>query len=104
MSPQADIEEISVANNSRICCSCARVLDVYLLLTSRLRADKRSGLARTTNKGIDRYEECDYQGCCRCSFHHVGRLPGFEPSESRYRQSQAAGEPSHRGSRCRQEL
>jgi hypothetical protein len=29
-------------------------------------------------KGIDRYEECAYQGCCRCSVHRVGRLPGLE--------------------------
>src|SRR6185436_9452586 len=58
----------------------------------------------TTNKGIDRYEECHSQGCCRCSVHHVGRLPGLEASAGRYRQSQAASEPSQRGSRCRQEL
>jgi hypothetical protein len=33
MSPLADIGEISVANNARICCSCAPT-DVYLLLKS----------------------------------------------------------------------
>ena len=34
LSPQADTKEISVANNARICCSCARLIDVYLSLAS----------------------------------------------------------------------
>src|SRR4051812_4087500 len=53
MSPQADIEEISVANNSRICCSCAPTNDVYLLLSSHLFAvGKRSGLAQPPIRGL----------------------------------------------------
>src|SRR3982750_1541503 len=104
LSPPADTKQISVANNSRICCSCARLIDVYLH-SDRIRCElmaKRT--CSTTNKGICRYEECDHQGCCRCSVHHVGGPQGLKPSTSRCRQSQTAGEPSHRRPRRCQEL
>src|SRR3982750_1928394 len=104
LSPPADTKQISVANNARVCCSSARLIDVYLH-SDRIRCElmgKRT--CSTTNKGICRYEECDYQGCCRCSVHRVGRLPGPQASASRCRQSQTTGEPSHRGSRRGQEL
>src|SRR5688572_23278703 len=101
LSPQADTKQISVANNSRICCSCARLIDVYLH-SDRIRCElmgKRT--CSTTNKGICRYEECDYQGCCRCSVHSVGRLHRPQASASRSRQSQTASKPSQRGPRRR---
>src|SRR5215831_1613875 len=55
MSPPADIGEISVANNARICCSCAPT-HVYLLLTSpsqfTFAVDRRSGLAQPPIRGL----------------------------------------------------
>src|SRR5882672_10650554 len=103
LSPQADTKEISVAINTRICCSCARLIDVNLH-SDRIRCELMAKLTcSTTNKGIDRYEECDYQGCCRCSVHHVGRLRGHQAPASRRRQSQTTGEPPHRRPRRCQE-
>jgi outer membrane murein-binding lipoprotein Lpp len=52
LSPQADIGEISVANNARICCSCARLIDVYLHYAGCLRVSGESGLAQTTKRGL----------------------------------------------------